>query len=272
MKTIKILSALAMIFASVAAFAAAPGKISASSVSGSVVTIVDGAKKQLAAGDVFTEKTAVLTSADASAKIVLANGTVIGLEPNTTIEVAQFVQNDPSAVEGQDFASFSSEPEATFGSMTTVRLVKGVASFKVASLLSSSKLTVETRAGQVAVKGTTFSVSDNGTHVTVSVVEGNVEVALAGRAPVSLDGGKSVQIPVGGTTAGTPTFRNVSPEQEAAILASVGVSPVAATAPAADEDERVIGLDPELPDYARDASVEGPDHGYLPDINSAASM
>ena len=100
MKTIKILSALAMIFASVAAFAAAPGKISASSVSGSVVTIVDGAKKQLAAGDVFTEKTAVLTSADASAKIVLANGTVIGLEPNTTIEVAPLVQTEPSAGEG----------------------------------------------------------------------------------------------------------------------------------------------------------------------------
>ena len=269
MKTIKILSALAMIFASVAAFAAAPG---ASSVSGSVVTIVDGAKKQLAAGDVFTEKTAVLTSADASAKIVLANGTVIGLEPNTTIEIAQFVQNDPSAVEGQDFASFSSEPEATFGSMTTVRLVKGVASFKVASLLSSSKLTVETRAGQVAVKGTTFSVADNGTHVTVSVVEGNVEVAPAGRASVSLDGGKSVRIPAGGTTAGTPTFRNVSPEQEAAILASVGVSPVAAAAPAAAEGGHVIGLDPELPDYAQDASVEGSDHGFLPDINSAASM
>lgn len=274
MKLLKIISILALALASGLAFAAAPGKIAVSEISGKVAFVAaDGSKKQAVVGDVFGENTRVATDAESSAKIVLANGTIVALKPGTEIEIAQFEQNNPDAVEGQDFASFASEPEGTSGSLTTVRLVQGTATFKVAKLLPSSKLTVKTRGGNITVKGTTFSVSDNGSQVSVVVVDGAVSVAPTGRATVSLSSGKAVSIPVSPAgTVGSPVYKGVSASQEKEIQ-----SDVASDAPAAEKggdapapgDAPSVGVDPEVPSYAEGSTVDGPNAGRL---NSASSL
>ena len=274
MKLLKIISVLALALASGLAFAA-PGKIAVNSVSGQVAFVAtDGSKKQAVVGDVFGENTRIATDANSSAKIVLANGTIVSLKPGTEIEIAQFEQNNPAAVDGKDFTSFAREPEETSGSRSTIRLVQGTAVFKVAKLLPSSSLVVKTRGGNVTVKGTTFSVSDNGSNVSVSVVDGAVSVAPTGRASVSISSGKAVSIPVSPTGAvGAPTYKGVSPAQEKEIQ-----NDVASDAPAASEkggdapapgDAPDIGVDPEVPAYAEGATVDGPNAGTL---NSASSL
>lgn len=274
MKLMKLISILALVFASGFAFAAAPGKIQVGAADGTViVATADGAQKQLVAGDVLQENTTVSTSGESKAKIVLGNGTVILLDPNTTIDVSQFQQNDPSAVEGQDFASFSAEPEATSGSRTTIRLVKGKAAFKVAKLLPSSQLSVKTRVGYIHVKGTTFTVSDDGSHVTTSVAEGEVSIAPINRATIPLASGRAVSIPVAENGAGTPRYRALPATESKEILnAFAGDGPSSSDSPVRKDADAVSGadtLDPEIPDYAKDSDVRGPDTGYL---NSPSSV
>lgn len=268
MKLIKLISVLAFALVAGVAFAAAPGKIQVGEVTGKVMLSAgDGSQKQCLVGDVFQEQTVVSTDKDSSAKIVLANGTVIALEPNTTLDVAQFSQNDPTAVEGQDFSTFKTEPEKTSGSLTTVRLIKGKASFKVAKLLSSSQLVVKTKAGQVQVKGTTFSVSDDGSFVSVAVVEGEVAIVPTGRGAVPLVSGRAVSIPVSETgVVGAVRYRSLPVAERDEILSSVGGPETPVVSGAEGTETR---LDPEVPAYAEDAGVSGPDTGYL---NSASSL
>lgn len=259
MKLIRLISVFAFILASGTAFAAAPGKIAVDSLSGNVAFVAaDGSQRQVAAGEFFGENTRVVTDADSTAKLVFGNGTVIALKPGTTIEVSQFEQNNPEAVEGKPFSSFRSEPEATSGSLTTVRLVKGTATFKVAKLLSSSRLTVKTRAGDIVVKGTTFSVTDDGSFVTTSVVEGEVAVSPSGRGTMPVSGGKSVAIPVSAETGavGTPSFRGVPATEREEILDSVTTESDlrGSDSTVLNEGESDIGADPELPAYAENPS------------------
>lgn len=281
MKLIKLISIFALVLASGFAFAAAPGKIAVDSVSGKVTFVsADGTQRQFVSGDVFGENTRIVTDKDSSTKIVLGNGTVIALKPGTTIEISQFEQNNPDAVEGKNFASFRTEPEDTSGSLTTVRLVKGTATFKVAKLLASSKLTVKTRAGNILVKGTTFSVTDNGSFVSTSVVEGEVAVAPTGRGTVSLTGGKAVSIPVSQAgSVGNLSFRGVPPAQREEIISEVGVAaPVSSTGSSAVLSDSAIGVDPEVPAYADAAGVDGPNNTFITDdfipddLNSPASL
>lgn len=267
MKILKFISILAFALASGLAFAAAPGKIAVSSVSGELTLVAaDGSQQKLAAGAVFGQNTRVATGSKSSAKIVLSNGTIVSLKPDTEIEIMQFEQNNPAAVDGKDYTSFSREPEATSGSLTVVRLEKGTVSFKVAKLLASSSMTVKTRAGNVAVKGTTFSVSDNGSSVSVAVVEGAVVSSPTGRSAVTISGGKAVVIPVSAEgTSGNPIYTGVTAMQKEEILKEVDLTAPAAGAAAeaskvagtdASADDSGIGVDPEVPAYA-DGSVDG---------------
>ncbi len=269
----KLISILALVFVSGFAFAAAPGKIQVGAADGTVVVATaDGAKKQLVVGDVLQENTTVSTSSESNAKIVLGNGTVILLEPNTTIDVSQFQQNDPSAVEGQDFASFSAEPEATSGSRTTISLVKGKAAFKVAKLLPSSKLSVKTRVGYIHVKGTTFTVSDDGSYVVTSVAEGEVSIAPNNRATIPCASGRTVSIPIAENgAAGTPRYRALPATESTEILNAFSADGSSDSSVRKDADavSVVDTLDPEIPDYAKDADISGPDRGHL---NSQSSV
>lgn len=275
MKLIKLISIFALVLVSGVAFAATPGKIAVDSVSGKVTFVsADGTQRQFVSGDVFGENTRIVTDKESSTKIVLGNGTVIALKPGTTIEISQFEQNNPEAVEGKNFASFRSEPAETSGSLTTVRLVKGTATFKVAKLLASSKLTVKTRAGNILVKGTTFSVTDNGSFVSTAVVEGEVSVAPTGRGSVALNGGKAVSIPVSESgSVGNLSFRGLPPAQRDEILSEVGISAPASESgsSAVLSDDSGIGVDPEIPAYAQGAGVDGPNDTFITDENSPAS-
>lgn len=280
MKMLKIVSIFALALASGLAFAAAPGKIAVSSVSGALALVAaDGTQKQAVVGDVFEQNTRVATDAKSSAKIVLANGTVVSLKPDTEIEITQFVQNNPAAVEGQDCSSFSREPEETSGSLTVVRLGKGTATFKVAKLLASSQLTVKTRAGNVTVKGTTFSVTDDGSLVAVAVVEGAVVTVPTGRSSVPIVSGKAIEIPISPSgVIGTPVYKGISPVQEKEIFAAVesasdSSSTAAASSATAGEDASDVGVDPEVPAYAdgsADGSASRPD--IVPDDMSSSSI
>lgn len=280
MKILKVVSILAFALASGLAFAA-PGKIAVSSVSGELTLVAaDGSQKKLTAGAVFGQNTRVATDSKSSAKIVLSNGTIVSLKPDTEIEIMQFEQNNPAAVDGQDYTSFSRDPEATSGSLTVVRLEQGTATFKVAKLLASSSMTVKTRVGNVTVKGTTFSVTDDGTSVSVAVVEGAVVTAPTGRSSVAVAGGKAVQIPISPEgVIGTPIYKGVTPTQAQEIVAAVdtNAAPEAksgdSTAPAAAAgDDSGIGVDPEVPAYA-DGSADGsPTRPNESETNSPASI
>lgn len=265
MKLIKLVSVFAFVLASGFAFAAAPGSIAVNSVTGgAVVTASDGTQKPLVAGDVIRDNTRVTTDKDSSVKIVLANGTVVFLKPSTTLDISQFTQNDPSAVAGQDFSTFSSEPEATAGSVTTVRLVKGTAFFKVAKLLPGSSLTVKTHAGNVSVKGTTFYVSVSGDGVSTGCVDGVITVSPVGRASVPLSAGKSATI---SSSSGTLSFSRVPVSaQNDAKVAFAQETEVRKTQSSV-ESENFISA--EVPAWAADASVSGPSGDR---VNSASSL
>jgi len=268
MKLLKLVSIFAFVLASGVAFAAAPGKISVADVSGKVVFVTaDGQKKNFVVGDTFGQKTRIETTKDSSAKIVLGNGTVVVLKPNSAIVVSQFEQNNPDAVAGKDFASFSAEPAATSGSLTTVRLVKGTASFNVAKLLASSKFTVKTRAGNIVVKGTTFSVSDTGRSVSVAVGSGSVSVQPSGRGTIPVSGGRAATIPVAADgTVGSPTVRPLQ-QQERQDLTEVSVgTPSSPTAVSAAQG--ADSVDPEMPAPA----VDGNDSGRQSETNSPSSL
>lgn len=278
MKILKLISILAFVLASGLAFAAAPGKIAVSSVSGELTLVAaDGSQQKLAAGAVFGQNTRVATGSKSSAKIVLSNGTIVSLKPDTEIEIMQFEQNNPAAVDGQDYTSFSREPEATSGSLTVVRLEQGTATFKVAKLLASSSMTVKTRVGDVTVKGTTFSVTDDGTSVSVAVVEGAVVTAPTGRSSVAIAGGKAVKIPISPAgLIGTPIYKGVTPAQEQEIVASVDpnaassdASSGAGSAQTTAGDDSGIGVDPEVPAYA-DGSVDG-SPTRAPDLSASSA-
>lgn len=278
MKALKVISVLAFMLASGIAFAVAPGQISVVSVSGDVAFVMPNKEsKALIAGDLFAEKTRVVTTKDSSTKIVLGNGTVIAVEPNSEIIISDFDQNNPDAVAGQDFTSFKSEPEATSGSLTTVRLVKGTATFNVAKLLASSKFTVKTRGGDVIVKGTSFSVADDGSHVSVTVAEGVVSVAATNHGAISVSGGRAVAISVSPNGAvGAPALRPASSAEVAAIAAAVETGGrVSGRSDATAQGGSDIGVDPELPSFAN-GDVAGADHGYLKpetsDTNSPSSL
>ena len=282
MKALKVISVLAFMLASGIAFAVAPGQISVVSVSGDVAFVMPNKEsKALIAGDLFAEKTRVVTTKDSSTKIVLGNGTVIAVEPNSEIIISDFDQNNPDAVAGQDFTSFKSEPEATSGSLTTVRLVKGTATFNVAKLLASSKFTVKTRGGDVIVKGTSFSVADDGSHVAVTVADGVVSVAATNHGAISVSAGRAVAIPISSNGAvGAPALRPASAAEVAAIHEEVSPARVSRRSDSAAQGEggSDIGVDPELPSFANaePGNVGGPDSGYLKpetsDTNSPSSL
>ncbi|MBQ8445620.1 MAG: FecR domain-containing protein [Opitutales bacterium] len=262
MKLTKLASIFAFVLASSFAFAAAPGNISVGSVEGTVVvTAADGVKTKLVAGDMLKQNTRISTEKDSSAKIVLANGTVIFLKPDTTLDVTQFEQNNPSAVDGQDYESFKAEPEATAGSVTTVSVRNGTAFFKVAKLLPGSKITVKTRLGDVSVKGTTFYVSVKAASVSAGCIDGAIEVTPAGRGALTLTSARSVTI----SDAGALSFERVS-----SVLSNE-----AAAAFEGGEDDRVSSFggssssvfDVTMPP----AAVEGPNADRIP-VNSASSL
>ncbi|MBP3301664.1 MAG: FecR domain-containing protein [Opitutales bacterium] len=262
MKLTKLASIFAFVLASSFAFAAAPGNISVGSVEGTVVvTAADGVKTKLVAGDMLKQNTRISTEKDSSAKIVLANGTVIFLKPGTTLDVAQFEQNNPSAVDGQDYASFKVEPEATAGSVTTVRVANGTAFFKVAKLLPGSKITVKTRLGDVAVKGTTFYVSVRATSVVAGCIDGVIEVTPAGRGALTLTAGKSVTI----SDTGTLSFERVSSllSGEAADAFGRGEDDSVSSGGGSSGSDVDVTLPP--------ADVVGPNPDRFP-VNSASSL
>ncbi|MBP3301663.1 MAG: FecR domain-containing protein [Opitutales bacterium] len=267
MKLIKLVSIIAFALASGFAFAAAPGNIAVGSVEGTVVvTAADGVEKQLVAGYVIRENSRVSTGKDSTAKFILANGTVVVLKPNTTLDVSQFEQNNPAAVNGQDYSTFVTEPEATAGSLTTVRLVKGTAMFKVAKLLPGSKFTVKTSAGNIAVKGTTFYVTVSGASVSAGCIDGAIAVSPTGRATLTLTSGKSATI---SGTSGSLSFGR----------ASVALTNEAKTAFAEEETKKAASsttgtgsadaFDVTMPP----ASVEGPiGSDRISEVNSASSV
>lgn len=265
MKLFKLISILSFVLASGFAFAAAPGNIAVESVSeGVVFTGADGVQKQLVAGDLIREKTRVTTDKDSSAKLVLGNGTIIALKPNTVLDIAQFEQNNPSAVAGQDFATFTAEPEATAGSLTTVRLVKGTAFFKVAKLLPGSSLTVKTHAGNISVKGTTFYVSVSDQGVSAGCTDGAISVAPTGRAALKVAAGKSVKI----SANGTPSFLPVSTTQQKEVEEAV-VSDVAETSSSGVTPAGTSATTDSV--YAWTDSVAGDSANAARPVNSAAS-
>lgn len=260
MKLSKLVSIFAFVLVSGISAVAAPGNISVGTVEGIVtVTAADGTQTRLVAGDVLRQNTRIATDKDSSAKVVLANGTEILLKPNTILDLSQFEQNNPSAVEGLDYSSFTSEPEATGGSMTTVRILKGTALFDVAKLLTGSSLTVKTHAGDVAVKGTTFYVSVSGTAVTAGCIDGAISVRPNGRAALMLTSGKSATI----SSSGAVSFER----------ASSSLTAEASEAFKAVEDDRISSFggsgsfDVTMPP----AAVDGPNADRIP-VNSASSL
>ena len=266
MKLIKLVSVFAFVLASSAAFAAAPGNIAVDSVAGTVVFVsADGAQKQVNAGDYFRANTRLVTDENSTAKVALGNGTVIVLKPGTTIDFVQFDQNNPTAVDGQDFTSFAKEPEATAGSLTTVNLIQGMAYFKVAKLLPGSSLTVKTHAGNVSVKGTTFYVSVSGNSVAAGCVDGAIAVTPTGRASIRLTSGKSAKISASGRTSFGPVPGNIKNEIEEVVVDTTKDSSPAASSSA------VVSATADPLYYGSDSVAGNAPSADRSPVNSAAS-
>ena len=264
MKLNKLISILALTLVSGFAFAAYPGNIAVGSVDGTVtLTAANGAQKQLVAGEIIRENTRVSTDAASTAKFVLANGTVVILKPNTTLDISQFAQNNPAAVEGQDYSSFGVEPEATAGSLTTVRLVTGTALFKVAKLLPGSKLTVKTQSGDIAVKGTTFYVTVSGTSVSAGCIDGAIAVSPTGRATLTLTSGKAATISRSGSLSFSRTSVAITNEAKVAFAES---APAQRPQPGGSDTASVFDV------MMPSVTVEGSTTDRIPEVNSASSV
>lgn len=231
MKLIKFIAILAFAFASGVAFAAAPGKVTVDSVDGTVLTIADGGAKPLAKGDVLTQGARIAADADSKVRIVLANGTVLVLTPNTEIIIAQFEQNDPAAVEGKDFDSFKAEPAETYGSLTTIQVVRGKVLFDVAKLLSSSRFVFKTAHGALQIKGTSGFVSTSETGSSFGLADGSATISAPGASSIKINGGQSVSVSSTGARSVAPVTRGMAAqikeelEEGAAPAASSGAAP-----------------------------------------------
>lgn len=148
-------------------------------------------------GRTFQQGYTVITKEDSSAFLLQSNGATIRVQPNTTLSLAEFVQEPFSASAGS-YDNLASDPSK---STSRLALEYGEIIINVKKLQPTSSYEVATPVGIAGIRGTVFSISfvRLGTQLSrlmVSVISGSVAVAVppgSGEETV-VEGGDWIQV------------------------------------------------------------------------------
>lgn len=109
------------------------------------------------------------TKPDASNAIVLSNGTGIGLDPDTRLEMTRFLQ-EPFSPSRSDLET---EPSV---SQTSAMLSRGSLGLCTSKLVAGSSMVYGTRHANVVIRGRKVVIEATDNQTTVSLIEGDVTV------------------------------------------------------------------------------------------------
>jgi hypothetical protein len=192
-------SAQAPATAAATAPAKVKGRIIAGKVEGHVEVIfkATNVSRPLKEGEQIGDETEVVTSPGAKAILVFSNGATVNLAEDSTLDIAEFLQ-DPFAAD-QKVSEMTNEPGT---SITKLDLTKGELVGKVVHLNvdQGSEFTVQTPVGAAGIRGTIFRIifrpdPKNPGHVFFSVVTTDGKVVLQGvTGSVSIPAGKKVVV------------------------------------------------------------------------------
>ncbi|HAV12973.1 MAG TPA: hypothetical protein DCX06_05700 [Opitutae bacterium] len=124
-------------------------------VTGSVTKYsLDGKSSALAAGDILKKGDSLSASALSSAKLVFSNGSIIDVKENTSISIAEFMQDQFSG--GSTYEQLQADPSK---SQVILELNYGEIDGHVKQLRQGSEFDIQTPIGTAAIRGTQFTVS-----------------------------------------------------------------------------------------------------------------
>ncbi|WP_269526956.1 FecR family protein [Coraliomargarita parva] len=121
------------------------------SVSGSVTLYSGDAERPLQAGDILHQGDSVSSSQLSGAKLVFSNGSIITVEPNTSLTLREMKQE--SFAGGKSYEELEADPSQ---SQTMLELNYGKVKGEVKKLANGSNFNVETPLGTAAIRGTVF--------------------------------------------------------------------------------------------------------------------
>ncbi len=169
----------------------------------------DTVVRTLSAGARVAEGGIVRATTGASATLVLANGGVITVQPETDLQLEQ-MQLDGDASLG----SYEPLRPAAANTRTRLRLDRGEVLGEVKGIRANSKFEVVTAVGTAGITGTQFRVAltlnpDGTFTLLITNIEGSVVATLEGQAPVAVPPGSQATI-TGSYDSATGTLANVS--------------------------------------------------------------
>lgn len=186
------------------------GTVRAFSVIGDVTlrNNTTGAEVSLTTGREFTEGFTVITGEASSVVLVQSNGATLAIDPETSLTVAEFLQ-DPYDTSQGTYTRLEEDPST---SSTRVRVNYGEVTGDVKRLRPSSSYNVDLPTGSAGIRGTRFNVVvninfDSGEiFVTFTTAEGLVAFEYEGNV-ADIPGGDQVEIE--GTVEEGSTRENV---------------------------------------------------------------
>lgn len=133
------------------AFAQNDGLVKITEVSGPVsLALPDGTSTFAEADKLIDVGTTIQTLSNASAVLLFSNGTVVEMEPDSTLEIVRFTSDDDDLTE---------KDRETAVSTTLLRIEEGEVTAEVPNLFDGSVWEIESEAGTAGVRGTTVSYS-----------------------------------------------------------------------------------------------------------------
>lgn len=136
---------------------------------------------------------AIQTRPGATVTVVLANGGVITVQPNTTLVLEQ-MQLDGDA----SLASYRPLRPSAANTRTRLRLDRGEVLGEVKGIRANSKFEVASAVGTAGISGTKFvvsvTISGNTYVMKVTNIDGTVVTTVTGEAPTSVPAGTSTEL------------------------------------------------------------------------------
>jgi len=184
---------LSLVFAS--ALSAASYEAIVSAVRGTVLEL--DAQQQvvrtLSVNAEVPEGHTVSTNAGATVTLVLANGGVVTLKPETSLVLEQMQLDGPPSM-----ASYRPLRPSPANTRTRLRLDRGEVLGEVKGIRANSKFEVTSAVGTAGITGTKFVVNvtivDGRYTMTVTNLDGSVVTTIEGASPVSLPAGSQATL------------------------------------------------------------------------------
>ena len=208
------------------------------------------------------EGNAIRTRPDSSATLVLANGAVITVTPDTTLVLEQ-MQLDGDA----SLASYRPLRPSAANTRTRLRLDRGEVLGEVKGIRANSKFEVASAVGTAGISGTKFTVavtvSGNTYTMTISNLDGTVVSTLEGQSTVNIPAGQSVVLSgtfddttdeVSDATSTAPAAIPAATLNTLSSMISNAVKGSTATTEESGDDQLIIPINPVDPDLDPDGS------------------